>query len=199
MQEEDSREAILRCALELFSRKGYEGTGVQKICEDAGIAKPTLYYHFGSKEGLLESVLSENFTELEQRLMSIEPYSTQTDIYEKDIYPVVLDIISVHFEFARRRPLFYMMIISMSFSPKDSVVAPYIMPYLKKQYDGVKAYFTQISSVHTGLKGKEHFFALNLLAMINAAIGFWNGGKGELDMDTAQKITKQFMHGIFSI
>ena len=53
----DNRENILQCALALFYMKGYDAVGVQEIVDTAGITKPTLYYYFGSKRGLLENVL----------------------------------------------------------------------------------------------------------------------------------------------
>ena len=49
----DNRERILQCALELFYAKGYDAVGVQEIAQKAGITKPTLYYYFGSKYGLI--------------------------------------------------------------------------------------------------------------------------------------------------
>ena len=52
-----SRERILAAATELFAQKGYAGTGVDHLAARSGIAKTAIYYHFGSKEGLLAAVL----------------------------------------------------------------------------------------------------------------------------------------------
>ncbi|MDR1929972.1 MAG: TetR/AcrR family transcriptional regulator, partial [Treponema sp.] len=49
---------IMDTALDLFSRRGYEGTGIQEIVDGAGITKPALYHHFGNKEGLLGAIVS---------------------------------------------------------------------------------------------------------------------------------------------
>ena len=49
----DNRELLLNTALELFHAKGYDAVGVQEIVDRAGVTKPTLYYYFGSKLGLL--------------------------------------------------------------------------------------------------------------------------------------------------
>ena len=64
----DNRERILQCALELFYAKGYDAVGVQEIAQKAGITKPTLYYYFGSKYGLLETLLTKHFTVLNEEL-----------------------------------------------------------------------------------------------------------------------------------
>ena len=70
----DNRTVILEQALTLFSERGYDAVGVQEICESAGITKPTLYHYFGSKRGLLETMMDQYFTELKIRLTSAADY-----------------------------------------------------------------------------------------------------------------------------
>ena len=52
-----SNDRILKEALELFSKKGYDATSVREICEAAGITKPTLYHFYGSKEGVYHALV----------------------------------------------------------------------------------------------------------------------------------------------
>jgi AcrR family transcriptional regulator len=52
-----SREKILDAAVELIAERGYSATSVDALCKRAGIVKTALYWHFGSKEGLLAAVL----------------------------------------------------------------------------------------------------------------------------------------------
>jgi AcrR family transcriptional regulator len=52
-----SRERVLDAAIELFGEQGYAATSVSSICQRAGVTKPTLYWHFESKEGLMAAVL----------------------------------------------------------------------------------------------------------------------------------------------
>jgi len=56
---EDVRNRLLCQAVKVFDRKGYAAASVREIAEAAGVTKPTLYYHFGSKEGLLLAILGE--------------------------------------------------------------------------------------------------------------------------------------------
>ena len=65
----ENRERLLEAALSLFYEKGYDAVGVQEIVEAAGVTKPTLYYYFGSKKGLLEAVLQKNFRVMEEQLI----------------------------------------------------------------------------------------------------------------------------------
>jgi AcrR family transcriptional regulator len=57
--DQDARERLLRAAVDIFDRKGYASASVREIVERAGITKPVLYYHFGSKEGILVAILEE--------------------------------------------------------------------------------------------------------------------------------------------
>lgn len=46
------RQQILVAALDLFAQKGYATTTIREIVNEVGITAPSLYYYFGSKEGL---------------------------------------------------------------------------------------------------------------------------------------------------
>jgi AcrR family transcriptional regulator len=50
---------IARIAARLFAAQGYDATPVRTIVEAAGVTKPTLYYHFKSKEGLAQALLTD--------------------------------------------------------------------------------------------------------------------------------------------
>ncbi len=52
------RERLLNAATALFCQRGINAVGVDAIVEQAGTAKTTLYKLFGSKEQLVEEVLS---------------------------------------------------------------------------------------------------------------------------------------------
>ncbi|NKN38806.1 TetR/AcrR family transcriptional regulator [Agrobacterium sp. a22-2] len=47
----------LQTAMELFWRKGYEGTSLNDLTEGMGITKPSLYGYFGNKEELFRKAL----------------------------------------------------------------------------------------------------------------------------------------------
>ena len=54
------RKRLLQVATQLFGEKGYGATSVREVVEAAGVTKPTLYYHFGSKEGLFRQAVEEH-------------------------------------------------------------------------------------------------------------------------------------------
>jgi AcrR family transcriptional regulator len=49
----DARERLLTAAYELFSRQGVQAVGVDAIIERSGVARQTMYRHFGSKQELV--------------------------------------------------------------------------------------------------------------------------------------------------
>lgn len=53
----DTRERILRAALELFAQSGYLGTSMSDIAQQLGITKGALYKHYTSKQEILDSIV----------------------------------------------------------------------------------------------------------------------------------------------
>jgi AcrR family transcriptional regulator len=54
----DARERLLTAAYELFSRQGVQAVGVDAIIERSGVARQTMYRHFGSKQDLVLAFLA---------------------------------------------------------------------------------------------------------------------------------------------
>lgn len=63
-----ARERLLATASELFTRRGYAATSVREIVAGAGVTKPLLYHHFGSKEGIFLELVGRLEREMEERL-----------------------------------------------------------------------------------------------------------------------------------
>jgi TetR/AcrR family transcriptional regulator len=64
------RDRLLCAAVELFARKGYSATTVREIVDAAGVTKPVLYYHFGSKEGVYLALMGDALSAFEAALES---------------------------------------------------------------------------------------------------------------------------------
>jgi AcrR family transcriptional regulator len=58
------RGELLAVAAQVFARQGYDATTVREIADAAGILAGSLYYHFDSKESMLDEILSGFLTEL---------------------------------------------------------------------------------------------------------------------------------------
>lgn len=55
--EQTTKYKIFMAAAKLFSKRGYNGVSIREICEDTGLSKPTIYYYFGSKEGIYKALV----------------------------------------------------------------------------------------------------------------------------------------------
>lgn len=57
---EDRKTEILEVAGELFVEKGFEETSISDILKKVGIARGTLYYHFKSKEEIMDAYIEKS-------------------------------------------------------------------------------------------------------------------------------------------
>jgi AcrR family transcriptional regulator len=56
-QPRDNREAILVAVAKVIARRGVRGLRVEDVAAEAGVSAPLLYYHFGSRAGLVKAAL----------------------------------------------------------------------------------------------------------------------------------------------
>lgn len=59
---------LLLVGLTHFAARGYDGVQVREVAEEAGVSKPTLYYHFESKEGLFRQLCLVALAFMERRV-----------------------------------------------------------------------------------------------------------------------------------
>ena len=59
MDRGNTKQEILKAALELFSVQGFEATSISQITSAVGIRKASLYSHFESKQAILDELVQE--------------------------------------------------------------------------------------------------------------------------------------------
>ena len=62
---EETRNHILETAIHLFSKTGYDATGVAEICQAAGVSKGAFYHHFPTKQSVFMEVLNSYLNGIE--------------------------------------------------------------------------------------------------------------------------------------
>lgn len=87
MKTEQRKKELVKKAYELFIAKGYENTSVDDIIMSAGIAKGTYYYHFESKEQILEEVVNMMIDEGVERAKKILKSDLRPE--EKLVYTIL--------------------------------------------------------------------------------------------------------------
>jgi AcrR family transcriptional regulator len=113
---------IARAAARLFARRGYDATSVREIVEAAGVAKPTLYYYFRSKEGLAQALLTVPLSNLVSALRRIV-----TTV--EDPIRCLERVIEAQYEFCREDPDRGRFIYALLFGPLGSEVAGELEPF----------------------------------------------------------------------
>ncbi|WP_158895772.1 TetR/AcrR family transcriptional regulator [Amycolatopsis anabasis] len=111
----EARERILHAAARLLSESDGEPVSTRAICAEAGVGAPTLYHHFGDKQGLFDAVVAHGF----------EAY-----LAEKRAQPSTGDLVAdlargwdVQVEFGRRHPAFYALMYGNAKPGKPSAAA----------------------------------------------------------------------------
>ncbi len=118
-----TRRRLLAAGLRLFARRGYAGTSVRDIVAAAGLTKPSLYYHFGSKAGLYKALVDSAQDE-RLRLMQAAVARGRTTAERLE------EILAAVFEFSRRNADLMRLAFATVFAARDK--APDPAEYLAK-------------------------------------------------------------------
>ena len=62
--EEDTRTKILQAALQLFAKRGYDGTTTKDLAKLAGVAEGTLFRYFATKKAILIEVVTAGWVDI---------------------------------------------------------------------------------------------------------------------------------------
>lgn len=99
---QQTRQAILEAATQLFEREGYEGFSLRQVAEAIGYTPTTIYLYFKDKDDLLFAVCSQGFAEFTEALQ--QAYRSTPDPLER-----VEALGWAYLEFGLSRPLHYQM------------------------------------------------------------------------------------------
>ncbi len=187
----DNQQRLLDCALDLFSRYGYDAVSVREVVEQAGVTKPTLYHYFDSKRGLLDALLKREAGRLLSEVLVAARYQGYLVVTLEGIF-------RAYFAFAQRHPDCYRMQLGMYFSAPESEANQAIRPFANQQREILEEVFIQAAEDHGNLRGRHARYAAGALGTINALIGLYFNDDLALDEDLVYLTVHQFMHGIFS-
>lgn len=187
----DTRELLLETALERFSRLGYEGCGVQEICDAAGVTKPTLYHHYGSKRGLLDALIRRLTESLLEAIGMVLPY--RSDL------PATLDrLTGVFFNHAARFPREYRYYLSLLMAPASSESRDAVRSTDESIASLVNDLFRDAAGDHGNMAGRHQVLAAGYLGMVNTFGALVAEGRLEVTPDLVYRAVHQFSHGIYS-
>ena len=109
---EEARRAILDAAGSILIDDGYEHFTMRKLADRCGYTAPTIYNHFGDKNGLIDALLEEVFHELVELLSHVQRDCDPLDTMRAQFIAFV--------DFALRNPTHYRLLTT----PRDERSQP---------------------------------------------------------------------------
>jgi AcrR family transcriptional regulator len=185
---EDTKATILRISCGLFAARGYEAVGISEICTACGITKPSLYYHFDSKEGLLSAVLQRAEGVFFQRIGG-------TPAFTGDLVGDIRRLFSATYAFAAERPDEYRVLTAGLFSGPESELRRIGLEVYGAIIASFREFFRRAAGAHGNLQNKEALLAAGFLAQ-SLAMGNLLGEDPPSE-DDLTRIVQTFMYGIF--
>lgn len=86
-----TRERILDIARELIAEQGYRAASISQIAGKLGTSKAALYYHFKSKEEILDALLSEPLADFQELVRKAEEQPSGT--HAREILGAMIDFV----------------------------------------------------------------------------------------------------------
>lgn len=190
----DNRSILLQCAKELFYAKGYDAVGVQEIVDRAGLTKPTLYYYFGSKLGLLKTLLETQFEQLHRMQELVCPGA--------DIRQTLYALAKAYCDIYEQDRELYMLTMALFYSARENEAYHVVKPAVKEFYEMIVGMFEAASDQLGNMNGRQRQFAIGFIGTLSHYLLL----HGEMDLQMKEHISEeqvislvnQFMHGIFS-
>lgn len=192
----DNRDMLMQVALDLFYSKGYDAVGVQEIVDKSGVTKPTLYYYFGSKKGLLESLLDKGYRNIEESLAGA---CAHRDSLSDTLYHVARSF----FDYTASNRKFYLLMLSLFYSARENEAFQTVYPYIQRYYQRIVQIFEDAAPQLGNMRGRQRQFAVGFTGVLNhhimmAAEYAAPDGIIEITNEATYEIVHQFMYGIFS-
>jgi AcrR family transcriptional regulator len=97
----EARERILAAAAELLANGAGEAVSTRAICARADVGPPTLYHHFGDKDGLFDAVVAQRFAEFLSAARAVSGSGDPVEDLRRGW--------EFHVDFGRRNPAFYVL------------------------------------------------------------------------------------------
>jgi AcrR family transcriptional regulator len=91
----ESKARILRSALVLFARNGYDGTSLKAIATQVGVSTPALYWHFKSKDEIYLTAIEKSLADFVQTVRGA--------VHSSDPMPRFREFVSAHIRFQLER------------------------------------------------------------------------------------------------
>ena len=159
MEFNDKQLQIIETAEKLFADKGYKGTSVRDIAEEAGINVAMISYYFGSKEQLMEAIFEIRIGTVQMRIEDLLKDDSLTPLQKINM------LIDEHVERVAQKECFYKIMITEQLINKN----PAVMHAAKQLKMRNAELVSQL--IKDGQKKNVFKKKVDLILMLNSLIG----------------------------
>jgi AcrR family transcriptional regulator len=132
MEYNEKQTAIINTAEKLFAEKGFDGTSVRDIAQEAGINIAMISYYFGSKEKLMEALFENRTTATRLKIEALIQDAEMPHI-EK-----VNTLIDGYVDKFMQRQAFHKIMIREQLVDNGSIISGCIFDVKKRNLDSIK-------------------------------------------------------------
>lgn len=158
----DKQLQILQTAEQLFADKGFDGTSVRDIADEAGVNVAMISYYFGSKEKLLEALFTYRAEDTVQKLESMLQDKERASIEKVNM------MIDYYIDKFQKQNCFYKIMMREQVTNQRGVTSSLILHFKKRNQSLVKQLISE--GQKTGEFGKSIDVPL-LMATLIGTVG----------------------------
>jgi AcrR family transcriptional regulator len=193
----DLKARLLLSALSHFAAKGYDGVQVKEVAEDAGVSKPTLYYHFGSKEGLFRQLCLVSLSSTAVRIQAmVEPFLAAPIKGAAARDKACLDLSRAYLHLLLESPEFTGFILRSIAVPSPDSGFRDLMPLVEKGLSPLGLFVNHVFGISLEQARKEVLLFTSLVgALIEEKL---RDPQYQVTEEEVRWITQRWLHGILA-
>lgn len=184
-----TRKRILRESIRLFAKHGFAGTSVQMIAKASGVGKSAVFWHFETKEKLLQAVLEKIVGDFISQVLNATKSSRTYD--EKSLLRFAIDTdraLTVR-DLQGSRAVFALMIESANFNNQA-------VPAFRNRWNLYRNFLSSV--VATGQKNgtfrkdvDPQWAGILVVGMLNGVFSQWFVDPEAVDLEKSYRVIEQ--------
>lgn len=165
------RQQLLDTALDLFGHSGFHETSMEDIAEAAGVTKPILYQHFGSKRELILELLADLGSRLDAQIRNA---TTSADTPRAQVE----EGFRAYFEWVDANPRGFEVLFSSETRRDTDFTTAAI-----RVEDGIAGTIARLIAVDTMTDDERRLMAYAIVGIAEATCRHWLAGDVAVDSD----------------
>jgi AcrR family transcriptional regulator len=159
MEYNEKQVAIINTAEKLFAEKGFDGTSVRDIAQEAGVNVAMISYYFGSKEKLMEAVFEQRTTNIR---IKVENLLQNEHLSHLDKVNILIDD---YVEKFIQQQEFHKIMMREQLIDKDTAIAGFIHELKKRNLSSIK------KLIQEGQKSGKFRKNIDIVLMMTTLVG----------------------------